>query len=177
MPAAQSFVATIVPTEALRNALAINSSANQVAAIVGPSIGGIVYAIAEANLGRNSGAGVVYGAAASLLLLAIAAVALIRKRRLPSKRRPVVLSPPAETTFRLASKNGTGSHFDGPFCGIVWRCDGASARLHPGCTARRPGSVRVSAGARSVPSAVAHADIRALKDKQSDGTSTPFAPA
>jgi MFS family permease len=86
MPAAQSFVATIVPTEALRNALAINSSANQVAAIVGPSIGGIVYAIAEARLGRNSGAGVVYGAAAILLLLAIAAVALIRKRRLPSKR-------------------------------------------------------------------------------------------
>ena len=33
VPASQSFVPTIVPIETLRNALAINSSANQVAAI------------------------------------------------------------------------------------------------------------------------------------------------
>jgi MFS family permease len=86
VPASQSFVPTIVPTTVLRNALAINSSANQVAAIAGPSIGGIVYAIAEAGLGRNSGAGVVYGAAAILLLAAVTLVALIRKRRLLSSR-------------------------------------------------------------------------------------------
>jgi MFS family permease len=81
MPAAQSFVPTIVPTAILRNALAVNSSANQVAAIVGPSVGGIVYAIGEGRFGRNSGAGVVYGAAATLLLIAIAMVFLIQKRR------------------------------------------------------------------------------------------------
>jgi MFS family permease len=81
MPAAQSFVPTIVPTEILRNALAVNSSANQVAAIVGPSVGGIVYAIGEGRFGRNSGAGVVYGAAATLLLIAIVMVILIQKRR------------------------------------------------------------------------------------------------
>jgi MFS family permease len=86
MPAAQSFVPTIVPTEILRNALAINSSANQVAAIVGPSVGGIVYAIGEARFGRNSGAGVVYGAAAILLLVAIARVLSIRKRRRAAAR-------------------------------------------------------------------------------------------
>jgi MFS family permease len=86
VPASQSFVPTIVPLTALRNALAINSSANQVAAIVGPSIGGIVYAIAEGGLGRNSGAAVVYGAAAVLLVIAIIMVALIRKRRVPSSR-------------------------------------------------------------------------------------------
>jgi MFS family permease len=86
MPAAQSFVPTIVPIATLRNALAINSSANQVAAIVGPSIGGIVYALAEHRFGQNSGAGVVYGAAAILLLAAITLVALIQKRRLPSAR-------------------------------------------------------------------------------------------
>jgi MFS family permease len=86
MPAAQSFVPTIVPVATLRNALAINSSANQVAAIVGPSIGGIVYALAEHRFGQNSGAGVVYGAAAILLLAAITLVALIQKRRLPSAR-------------------------------------------------------------------------------------------
>ncbi len=86
VPAAQSFVPTIVPTAMLRNALPINSSANQVAAIAGPSIGGVLYAIAESTLGRNSGAAVVYGAAALLLLAAITLVVLIRKRRLPSSR-------------------------------------------------------------------------------------------
>jgi MFS family permease len=86
MPAAQSFVPTIVPTDILRHALAVNSSANQVAVIVGPSIGGILYAIGESRLGRNTGAGLVYGAAAILLLIAIAMVSLIRKRRKPANR-------------------------------------------------------------------------------------------
>jgi len=86
MPAAQSFVPTIVPIATLRSALAINSSTNQVAAILGPSLGGIVYALAERGFGQNSGAGVVYGAAAILLLAAITLVALIHKRRLPSAR-------------------------------------------------------------------------------------------
>jgi MFS family permease len=86
MPAAQSFVPTIVPIATLRNALAINSSTNQIAAILGPSLGGIVYVLAERGFGQNSGAGVVYGAAAILLLAAITLVALIHKRRLPSAR-------------------------------------------------------------------------------------------
>jgi MFS family permease len=92
MPAAQSFVPTIVPTGALRHALAINSSANQVAAITGPSVGGIVYALAEGRFGPNSGAGVVYGAAAILLLAAIILVSLIRKRRPPSARSALAWS-------------------------------------------------------------------------------------
>ncbi len=92
MPATQSFVPTIVPTATLRNALAINSSTGQVAVIVGPSIGGIVYALAERRFGQNSGAGVVYGAAAILLLAAITLVALIRKRRLPSVRTSLTWS-------------------------------------------------------------------------------------
>jgi MFS family permease len=92
MPAAQSFVPTIVPMDILRNALAVNSSSNQVAAIVGPSIGGIVYAIGEGRLGRNTGAGVVYGAAAILLLVAIVLVSLIRKRRAPSSRSALAWS-------------------------------------------------------------------------------------
>jgi MFS family permease len=92
MPAAQSFVPTIVPTGILRNALAVNSSANQVAAIVGPSMGGIVYALAEGRLGRNTGAGVVYGAAAILLLVAIALVFLIKKRRAPTGRSALAWS-------------------------------------------------------------------------------------
>lgn len=85
-PASQSFVPTIVPAATLGSALAINSSANQVAVIVGPSIGGIVYALAEAGFGRDSGAAVVYGAATALLLTAILLVGLIAKRR-PSTAR------------------------------------------------------------------------------------------
>jgi MFS family permease len=86
LPASQSFVPTIVPTPLLRNALAFNSSVNQVATIAGPSIGGILYAVSETGLGRNSGAGVVYGVAATVLLAAITLVALIRKRRPPTAR-------------------------------------------------------------------------------------------
>jgi MFS family permease len=92
MPAAQSFVPIIVPTDSLRHALAINSSANQVAVIVGPSIGGIVYALAGGRFGQNSGASVVYGAAAILLLAAITLVALIHKRRLPAVRSAMAWS-------------------------------------------------------------------------------------
>jgi MFS family permease len=92
MPATQSFVPTIVPTAVLRNALAINSSTNQVAVIVGPSIGGVLYALAGSRFGQNSGAGVVYGAAAILLLAAITLVALIQKRRLPSARSALTWS-------------------------------------------------------------------------------------
>jgi MFS family permease len=92
MPAGQSFVPNIVPLEVLRNALAINSSANQIAAIAGPSVGGIIYAIAETRFGRNSGAGVVYGAAALLLMGAIVLVGLIRKRRSPVNRSSLAWS-------------------------------------------------------------------------------------
>jgi len=92
VPASQSFVPTIVPIDTLRNALAINSSANQVAAIAGPSLGGVIYALAEVDLGHNSGAGVVYGAAAILLLAAVSMIALVRKRRLPSARSTLSLS-------------------------------------------------------------------------------------
>jgi MFS family permease len=92
MPAAQSFVPTIVTRQSLRNALALNSSANQVAAIVGPSIGGVVYAIAEARIGQNTGASVVFGTAAVMLLMAIALVSLIRKRRSASGRAELAWS-------------------------------------------------------------------------------------
>ena len=86
LPASQSFVPTIVPAASLSSALAVNSSANQVAVIVGSSVGGIIYALAEANFGRNSGAPVVYGAATALLLAAILLVGLIARRRRISYR-------------------------------------------------------------------------------------------
>ncbi len=86
LPAAQSFVPTIVETKVLRNALALNSSANQVASIAGPSVGGVLYALAEVHLGHNSGAGLVYGIAAISLLTAAVLILMIRKRRAATPR-------------------------------------------------------------------------------------------
>jgi MFS family permease len=86
VPAAQSFVPTIVEIGALRNALALNSSANQVASIAGPSVGGVLYALAEVHTGLNSGASLVYGAAAAMLLTAALLLLVVRKRRAPSAR-------------------------------------------------------------------------------------------
>jgi MFS family permease len=86
LPAAQSFVPTIVDIGALRNALALNSSANQVASIAGPSVGGVLYAVAELRAGRNSGAGLVYGAAAIMLLTAAVLMLMVRKRRAATPR-------------------------------------------------------------------------------------------
>src|SRR5882757_10638965 len=86
LPATQSFVPTIVPAATLRNALAVNSSANQIATIAGPSAGGILYALSDSTFGRFSGAERVYGVAGILLLAAIGMVALIHKRRMPGIR-------------------------------------------------------------------------------------------
>jgi MFS family permease len=89
LPATQSFVPTIVPAPTLRSALAVYSSANQLAIIAGPSAGGVLYALSDPAFGRFSGAERVYGVAAILLLAAIAMTALVHKRRSPRTRAGV----------------------------------------------------------------------------------------
>jgi MFS family permease len=86
LPATQSFVPNIVPAASLRNALAVNSSANQVATIAGPSAGGVLYALSDSTFGRFSGAEAVYAAAAMLLLASVGMVALVHTRRMPVVR-------------------------------------------------------------------------------------------
>jgi len=90
MPTAQSFMPNLIPPEALRNAVAIGSSTFQVATIAGPSLGGILYAIADRSLGMHGGAALVYAAAGILCLVAVAMIACIRLRRVPAK--PVAVS-------------------------------------------------------------------------------------
>jgi MFS family permease len=85
LPASQSFVPTIVPGPELRNALAVNSSANQVATIAGPSAAGILYALPDRTFLRAGGAEIVYGAAAVLLLAAVVMVAMLHTRRVPTR--------------------------------------------------------------------------------------------
>ncbi|MEO7205741.1 MAG: MFS transporter [Steroidobacteraceae bacterium] len=142
MPATQSFVPTIVPSVTLRNALAINSSAGQVAVIMGPSIGGIVYALAERRFGQNSGAGVVYGAAAILLLAAITLVALIHKRRLPSVRSALAWTTLLQGLhFVWHRKTVLGAISLDLFAVLFGGARCAFACLYAGCAARRAGCI------------------------------------
>jgi MFS family permease len=54
-PAAQSFVPNIVPLAALPNAIAVSSSTFQIATILGPSVGGLVYAFGVAGHAGHAG--------------------------------------------------------------------------------------------------------------------------
>ncbi|WP_349236705.1 MFS transporter [Devosia sp. 919] len=69
-PAAQSLAPNLVPPEALSNAITVNASAWQFAAIMGPSIGGVLYALSPV---------VAFGTAGVLLLVASGCVLLIPK--------------------------------------------------------------------------------------------------
>jgi MFS family permease len=89
MPTSQSFMPNLVPRELLQGAVALNSSMFQVATIAGPSVGGILYAFAEHSLGPNGGAGLVYGAAAAVFLIATTMIFLIRLRRIAVPARAV----------------------------------------------------------------------------------------
>jgi MFS family permease len=81
MPASQAFLPNIVPLSALGNAIAINSSAFQVATIAGPSIGGLLYAFGESSRTPNGGALWVFGTAAALLATGVGLMSLIRRRK------------------------------------------------------------------------------------------------
>jgi MFS family permease len=91
MPTAQSFMPNLIPSEALRSAVAMSSSTFQVATIAGPSLGGLLYALADRSPGGhaghvvNGGAAFVYGTAAALCLATVAMLAAVRLRRPPVK--------------------------------------------------------------------------------------------
>ena len=85
-PAAQSLAPQLVDRDILPRALALGSSAWQASVIAGPALGGMLYALGPA---------VVFGSAATLLLLALAAV--------------TALKPPPAVRTTLAS----GGFFEG----------------------------------------------------------------
>lgn len=74
-PASSSLVPNLVPPEALSNAVAVNSSAWQMANIAGPMAGGLLYGVS---------AGLAYGVAGALGIVGAALVFLIPP---PAKRR------------------------------------------------------------------------------------------
>jgi hypothetical protein len=83
-PANQSILPTLVPTEHFGNAVAWGSSFWQVAMVLGPTLGGLLYA-------AFGGAAGVYALAAACSLGACGLVAAMRSRRAPAARSPVSL--------------------------------------------------------------------------------------
>jgi MFS family permease len=77
-PASRSLVPMIIPEEHLQNAIAWNSSVNQAGTILGPSLGGLIYAVAR-------GPAAVY---TTSMLASVGAVFLMAQIKLHSKPRP-----------------------------------------------------------------------------------------
>ena len=77
-PVSRAMLPQIIPEEHLQNAFAWNSSVNQGATILGPSLGGFIYAVAN-------GPAAVYAGA---MLTAMASVFLMAQVKLRSKARP-----------------------------------------------------------------------------------------
>jgi MFS family permease len=79
-PAQASLAPQLVPAEALPQAVATNASAQQLATIVGPALGGFLFV---------AGAHVVYAVATALFVIALAAVPMMRIL-LPSRGKPAI---------------------------------------------------------------------------------------
>src|SRR5262252_9361909 len=81
-PALQSMLPSLVPAEILPRAMAASASAFQTASIVGPALGGILYAF---------GPGVVYATAALLYLVAATLMARLAYVQVARPREPTTL--------------------------------------------------------------------------------------
>jgi MFS family permease len=82
-PALQSMLPSLVPAEILPRAMAASASAFQTAMIVGPALGGVLYAL---------GPGVVYATAALLYLIAATLMARLKYVQVARPREPVTLA-------------------------------------------------------------------------------------
>ncbi len=77
-PVSRAMLPQIIPEEHLQNAFAWNSSVNQGATILGPSLGGLIYAVANGPTAVYAGS----------MLAAMGAVFLMSQVKLRSKARP-----------------------------------------------------------------------------------------
>jgi len=97
-PASRSLLSQIIPEEHLQNAIAWNSSVNQGATILGPSLGGFIYAVAR-------GPAAVY---ATSMLAAVGAVFLMSQVKLHSlvakRREPLSLKSVLAGLHYIAEK-------------------------------------------------------------------------
>jgi MFS family permease len=79
-PATAALLPNLLPTRQFASAAALTSSARQAASIIGPAIGGLLYAI---------GPSVVYGACVVLLVVAVIQASWIRLERTPTAMKTV----------------------------------------------------------------------------------------
>ncbi len=88
MPSGQAMVVNLVPPEIFPTAVGLNSTLFQTAVIIGPAIGGVLYALGESTLDVD-GALVVYAVALVLLAIVIWLIAGVRPVRAPQSKEPV----------------------------------------------------------------------------------------
>jgi len=81
-PSMSSLLPALVPPAILPRAVAVSGSAFQMAMVLGPAVGGLLYV---------AGPGVVYATAAGLYLVAATLMALLRYEQTPPKREPATL--------------------------------------------------------------------------------------
>lgn len=79
-PAGQALMPSLVSTAHFSNAVAWNSSIWQVATVLGPALGGAIYAWSDRHAALGSGAALVYAAFGGLTLVSLAAMLAIRTR-------------------------------------------------------------------------------------------------
>ena len=88
MPSGQAMVVNLVPPDIFPTAVGLNSTLFQTAVIIGPAIGGVLYALGESALDVD-GALVVYAVALVLLAIVIWLIAGVRPVRAPQSKEPV----------------------------------------------------------------------------------------
>jgi MFS family permease len=82
-PSMSSLLPALVPPTILPRAVAVSGSAFQMAMVLGPAVGGLLYV---------AGPGVVYAVAAGLYAAAAVLMALLRHEQAPPKREPATLT-------------------------------------------------------------------------------------
>ncbi len=90
MPTGQAMTINLVPAEVFPTAVGLNSTLFQSAVIVGPAIGGLLYAFGETAF-AVPGALLVYSIAAALLAVVVLMLAGIRPVRAPATTEPPTL--------------------------------------------------------------------------------------
>jgi MFS family permease len=91
MPSGQAITINLVPGAVFPSAVGLNSTLFQSAVIIGPAIGGVLYALGETTL-QVAGALLVYAVAATLLLVVVVLLLGIRPVRAPPSPEPPSLT-------------------------------------------------------------------------------------
>jgi MFS family permease len=90
MPSGQAMVVNLVPREVFPSAVAFNSTLFQSAVIIGPSLGGILYALGESALNVD-GALLVYCVALALMVAVVVLIGGVRPVRAPPSNKALSL--------------------------------------------------------------------------------------